>query len=79
MSEFYLLTAARCDLCTEALQLLHSLDLEEPIRLHVVDIDQQPDLQQEYAWLIPVLIHADNDQELRWPFNAQQAQQFIEE
>ncbi|PTB85656.1 thioredoxin family protein [Pseudidiomarina aestuarii] len=79
MSEFYLLTGESCPLCTQALQLLHDLPLDEPIRLHVVAIEQQPELFEEYRWLIPVLVHGATDQELRWPFSAEQAQQFIEE
>lgn len=79
MSEFYLLTTERCELCTQALQILHELPLDEPIRLHVVALEQQPELLDEYRWLVPVLVNGTTDQELRWPFDAQQAQNFIEE
>lgn len=68
MTDFYLLTKPNCPLCDEALRLLQAAKPEHPIRLHLVDIEQQPDLQEEYAWLIPVLIRAHDDVELRWPF-----------
>ncbi|HET8817480.1 MAG TPA: glutaredoxin family protein [Pseudidiomarina sp.] len=79
MSEFYLLTTQQCELCSRALKLLHNLQLDDPIRLHVVTIEQQPELLDEYRWLVPVLVNGLTDQELRWPFDAQKARQFIEE
>ncbi|RUO50832.1 thioredoxin family protein [Pseudidiomarina aquimaris] len=69
MSEFYLLTKPNCPLCDKALAQLHSLELEQPIRLHWVDITQQEELQDEYALLVPVLVRGKDDAELRWPFN----------
>ncbi|WP_258240340.1 glutaredoxin family protein [Pseudidiomarina homiensis] len=71
MSDFYLLTKPQCPLCDKALAELHGLTLEQPIRLHWVDITQQPELQDEYALLVPVLVRAKDDAELRWPFNNQ--------
>jgi glutaredoxin len=71
MAEFYLLTKPACPLCDKALAELHSLALEQPIRLHWVDITQQPDLLEEYALLVPVLVRGNDDAELRWPFNDQ--------
>ena len=50
MSAFYLLTKPNCPLCTQAIQLLHSLDLEEPVELGVVDIAEQQELQEEFGW-----------------------------
>tara|TARA_B100000700_G_scaffold259347_1_gene294111 strand:+ start:2169 stop:2399 length:231 start_codon:yes stop_codon:yes gene_type:complete len=73
----YLLTKPHCPLCKEALLLLNQLDLDEPIELGVVDISTDEALQKEYGWLVPVLIDAD-DNELRWPFDAQKAKEFIE-
>ncbi|MBY6063079.1 glutaredoxin family protein [Pseudidiomarina sediminum] len=71
MADFYLLSKPNCGLCDEALALLHRLDLEQPMRLHWVDISQQPELWDEYALLIPVLVRAKDDAELRWPFGEQ--------
>ena len=73
---YYLLTKSRCPLCTEALQLMYALDIDEPLELTVVDIESDTELQQEYGWLVPVLKdHQDN--ELRWPFDQQQLLEFI--
>lgn len=68
MTDFYLLTKPNCPLCDEALKILHQATPESPIRLHVVDISTQPELQDEYGWLVPVLVRAHDDAELRWPF-----------
>ena len=74
---FYLLTKQHCPLCKEALLLLNQIDLDESIELSVVDICSDERLQKEYGWLVPVLVDA-NDNELRWPFDAQKAKEFIE-
>lgn len=71
MSDFYLLTKPNCPLCDKAMAQLHGLALEQPIRLHWVDITQQAELLDEYALLVPVLVRAKDDAELRWPFNEQ--------
>ena len=78
MLEFHLFTKANCPLCTEALLLLHSLPLEQPIELRVVDIASEPELQAEYGWLVPVLYRALDDEELRWPFTAAEAEEFVQ-
>lgn len=69
MGEFYLLTKPHCPLCDVALELIQQCQSATPIQLHVVDISQQPELIDEYGWLIPVLIRARDDAELRWPFS----------
>ncbi|RUO25705.1 thioredoxin family protein [Aliidiomarina minuta] len=78
MSDFYLLTRDECHLCTQAMLMIHKAPVEEPIRLHLVDIEKQADLQQEYGLLIPVLIREVDDAELKWPFNEQQLVEFLQ-
>lgn len=68
MTEFYLLTKAQCPLCEQAWAQLQQLPLTQPIMLHQVDITTDEQLCREYAWLVPVLIRAADDAELRWPF-----------
>lgn len=70
-TDFYLLSKPNCPLCNEALAQLHQLQLEDPIRLHWVDISEQPELYEEYALLVPVLVREADDAELRWPFGEQ--------
>lgn len=79
MNDFYLLSRTPCPLCNEAIRMINSCSLEEPIRLHMVDIEQDTDLQREYGWLIPVVIRAEDDAELKWPFDQQQLTGFLEE
>lgn len=69
MTDFYLLSKADCALCEQAWQMLQQLSLPHPVQVHRVDIALQPELLQEYAWLVPVLIRAHDDAELRWPFD----------
>lgn len=78
MPEFYLLTRHPCPLCQQALVMIHQCELEEPVSLHMVDIDEQPDLQTEYGWLIPVLIRQRDDAELKWPFNQAALMEFLQ-
>lgn len=73
---FYLLTKAQCPLCTQALQLLYGLDLDDPLELAVIDIATDAELTEEYGWLVPVL-KDNNDNELRWPFDEAQLLEFI--
>jgi len=68
LTDYYLLTKPHCPLCITAIQLIHGVVLDEPIHLHVVDISDQPELIDEYANLVPVLIRAQDDAELKWPF-----------
>lgn len=79
MPEFYLLTRHPCPLCQEALRMIHQQPLEEPISLHLVDIDEQPELVEEYGWLIPVLIRQRDDAELKWPFDVQTLVEFLQQ
>jgi len=78
MRSFYLLTKSHCPLCTQAIQLIHQTPLDEPIELGVVDISTDPDLIEEYATLVPVLVRGRDDVELKWPFNPAQLLEFLE-
>ncbi|RUO31787.1 thioredoxin family protein [Aliidiomarina sedimenti] len=79
MPEFYLLTRHPCPLCQQALLMIHQTELEEPVSLHMIDIDEQPELQDEYGWLIPVLIRQRDDAELKWPFDPQRLAEFLQQ
>jgi len=58
--------------------MIHQCELEEPVSLHMVDIDERADLQAEYGWLIPVLIRQRDDAELKWPFNEAALMEFLQ-
>ena len=71
LTEFYLLTKTHCPLCDQALAQISELPLEQPVTIHQVDIASDEQLSSEYAWLVPVLVRAADDTELRWPFGDQ--------
>ena len=48
--------------------MIHQQPLDTPIQLSMVDISRQPELLDEYQHLVPVLVRAKDDSELRWPF-----------
>jgi len=77
INDFYLLTSDPCPLCKIAIQLIHAQLLDEPIRLHIVDIDEDAALKAEYAALVPVLVRAHDDQEMKWPFDEQKLAEFL--
>ncbi|RUO22395.1 thioredoxin family protein [Aliidiomarina iranensis] len=77
MPEFYLLMKEHCPLCTQAIQLIYAQKLDEPIQLNVVDIASDPALVQEYATLVPVLVRAADDAEMKWPFAEIKLQEFL--
>ncbi|MCL4409663.1 glutaredoxin family protein [Aliidiomarina haloalkalitolerans] len=78
MRSFYLLTKDNCPLCIQAIQIIHLTELEEPIELGVVDIATDADLLEEYATLVPVLIRGSDEQELKWPFQAEKLKEFLQ-
>lgn len=67
----------QCPLCIQAIQLIHQQPLDEPIHLHMVDIASDPELIREYGLLVPVLIRAVDDAEMKWPFQAGQLKEFL--
>lgn len=79
MSQFYLLSKANCPLCTQAEQLLTSIMETDDEPLLVIDIATRDELQEEYGWLVPVVIRTKGDAELRWPFDAHQLLEFIKQ
>lgn len=63
-----------CHLCDEALALL----LQSRVSVTRINIDQNPELQQQYGVLIPVLYDPKTDRELLWPFTYEDIVKFIE-
>ena len=63
-----------CQLCEEALELLHAAGLAQALTL--VDIDADAALGVDYGLRIPVLERADG-QSLDWPFDAAQVRTFL--
>lgn len=67
MKKLKLYSRIECPLCEYAEELL----VENGIAYEVVDIDDSEELIKAYHVRIPVL--ANDDEELNWPFDAEQA------
>ncbi|HCH22887.1 MAG TPA: hypothetical protein DE179_01150 [Oceanospirillaceae bacterium] len=72
-----LLGTQGCHLCDDAQQILISaLDLSK-VQVELVDIAESDALMQAYATRIPVLRHVATGNDLDWPFQEAQVQQFV--
>ncbi|MDO4642489.1 MAG: glutaredoxin family protein [Cardiobacteriaceae bacterium] len=61
-----------CHLCTDAYARLSA----QGIAVQRVNIDREPQLQEQYDSIIPVLYDTDTDQELLYPFDADDIRRF---
>ena len=78
---FLLYATSACHLCEQAEALLQTLELSEPVILDIVDISEDGALVQRYGTRIPVLARVAEGKitaELGWPFDAAQAQAFLQ-
>ena len=77
MSRLVLYGTLGCHLCTVAEELLVlTVDLQQfPVEL--IDIADDDNLVDRYGVRIPVLLDSVTGDELGWPFDALQLQQFI--
>lgn len=76
MLECRLYSTLGCHLCELAEQQLLPLLSEMALQIEWVDIAENPDWMDRYALQIPVLQRLDNQQELLWPFDTEQARAF---
>lgn len=67
-----------CHLCEQAEELLWPLLDEFSLRLAQVDIADSDELLERYGVRIPVLLCLRSGAELAWPFDQQQARQFLQ-
>jgi hypothetical protein len=65
-----------CHLCEDAEALLHRV-LPADLTFSKQDIIGHAEWEDRYAILIPVLLDTESGQELRWPFDAEKIQHFI--
>ncbi|MFV1873311.1 MAG: glutaredoxin family protein [Oleiphilus sp.] len=90
--QFLLLSTPACHLCEEALSLLQdlhaqlislasesgfSIDNNALFFIEEVDVAEDSGMIEQYGQRIPVLISPDKKVELNWPFDIQQAYEFI--
>ncbi len=71
MKKLKLYSRIECPLCEYAEELLQ----ENGIAYEVVDIDDSEDLIKAYHVRIPVITN--DEQELNWPFDAEQAMELL--
>lgn len=86
MKEIYLYTTSGCHLCEQAQALLlpvlinvcalNGLPLDA-LRISAVEISDDIVLVERYGVRIPVIKLAGTDDELDWPFNQEQAFEFL--
>lgn len=78
MKTVYLYSTPGCHLCDVAWEILAPLVTCLPLRLEEIDVADSDELIERYGIRIPVLKFADHDDELGWPFNAQQALTYLQ-
>lgn len=77
---FILLGTEGCHLCELAEELINEcVDNGIKIPIELIDIAEQTKWQQDYATLIPVLLHRVTAQTLHWPFTKEDVLTFIEQ
>jgi hypothetical protein len=68
-----LYTLVGCHLCEQVADMLHSMG----IGCRPVEIDTDPELEEKYGIIIPVLHRLDTGRELLYPFNEEQVLKFL--
>jgi thioredoxin reductase (NADPH) len=60
-AELVLYSRRYCHLCDEMLAALRSLPLERPVSVEVVDVDADPELEERFGELVPLLMHGETE------------------
>lgn len=76
-SDFYLYHTSACHLCEEAEKIIYTVAQQLDLSYMKIDIADDDDLLDKYGIRIPVLFYVKNQAELGWPFDAEQARQFM--
>lgn len=79
MIKLLLLGTAGCHLCEEAKVIIEAYSVQDTDQLAIeaVDIAEQTQWQANYAERIPVLYHPVTQQDLGWPFDRNDVNEFI--
>lgn len=73
-----LYTTLGCHLCEDAATLLRQYSTEvRNIEIVAVEISDSDNLIEQYGIRIPVIAVANKDEELGWPFDAEQLNKFL--
>jgi len=76
MQLFVLYGTLGCHLCEQAEALLAPL-FDDTCQIECIDISEDDALLSRYALSIPVLRRLHDHAELKWPFNSEQAREFL--
>lgn len=77
MLHCYLFSTLGCHLCDEAEAVIAQVLPYVEAQIEWVDIIEREDWLARYSTSIPVLQRLDTQQELAWPFDAQQVYTFL--
>ncbi len=77
MSVLLLYSTAGCHLCELAKDVIYPLLDEFDLQLAEQDIAEADELIEAYGVRIPVLLLSGGTQDLAWPFDTQQARQYL--
>ncbi|WP_020158129.1 MULTISPECIES: glutaredoxin family protein [Methylobacter] len=79
MVKLLLLGTPGCHLCEEAEAIIETCRAQDVAQLVIetVDIAEQTQWQTDYAVRIPVLYHPATQQDLGWPFDRNDVNEFI--
>ncbi|NOS88183.1 MAG: glutaredoxin family protein [Methylococcaceae bacterium] len=69
MPQLLLLGTQGCHLCEQAEAIIHNCLADHAFTVTPIDIAEQEHWQAQYAVRIPVLLHAESQQALCWPFD----------
>ncbi|WP_415891888.1 glutaredoxin family protein [Neptuniibacter sp. PT8_73] len=78
MRELELMGTVGCHLCEVAEQLIASTVDMQQYAIYQVDIADDDDLVERYGVKIPVLLDLESKEELEWPFDQSQLQEFLQ-
>lgn len=72
-----LYTGPNCELCEQAKELIYPL-LTKHLELQEIDVTQSIETKKNFGLRIPVLAREVDDEELGWPFTANQLKHFFQ-
>jgi hypothetical protein len=77
MLRLLLFGTSGCHLCEQAEQIINDCRLNKiELTVEAVDIAEQEQWQEKYAFRIPVLYHPETQNDLGWPFDQMQVNEF---
>ena len=78
MNLLLLLGTSGCHLCEQAEEIiLQSRIIHPHWVVELIDIAEQSEWQDKYAIRIPVLYHPGSQEDIGWPFDTEQVDQFV--